>query len=256
MTIEFTGDDVSSARDVSGVTGDSIGQNTGTIKHGYNFGSVTKGLIAYYPFDGDATDATPLGNDGTDNTSAGFVTGQVGSQAKDFDGADDYVEASISYDFEKPWSIAFWGNHDSLADDQEMMFIEESGGSEYVGLSPRNNSVVYKVFSNGETSGHDVTLAHTTGVWYHFVLIWDGANFSVYFDGTQQIFDQPSSTGWLSTLDTLRVAELENFSSNDGAWNGQADDVRIYDRALSQPEIERLANLTETSTVTPEDTLQ
>lgn len=32
----------------------------------------------------------------TDHTSAGFVSGKVGSEAKDFDGEDDYVDVQNS----------------------------------------------------------------------------------------------------------------------------------------------------------------
>ena len=55
--------------------------------------SAETGLVAYYPFDGDTSDHSGNGNDGT-NHGATFVSGTSG-QALSFDGADDFVSAHL-----------------------------------------------------------------------------------------------------------------------------------------------------------------
>ncbi len=78
--------------------------------------------------------------------------------------------------------------------------------------------------------------------WYHIALTWDDGNYVVYLDG--QKLATGTYTG-LSTLDT--VANIGNDGGElDEAFDGTIDDVRIYNYALSQEEIEKLCSVTPT----------
>jgi len=63
-------------------------------------GGVTEGLVACYPFDGNAMDASGNGNDGTVN-GATLTEDRLGNadSAYNFDGVDDYIEIPT-----KEWS--------------------------------------------------------------------------------------------------------------------------------------------------------
>jgi hypothetical protein len=83
-----------------------------------------------------------------------------------------------------------------------------------------------------------MTLSANT--WYHIALTWDGTNYVVYVDGIEKASD--TYTG-LSTLNSS-LADIGN-DGNTGwrteAFQGKLDDVRIYDRALSQSDVNDLA---------------
>lgn len=259
MTIEFTGDDVSSTRDVSGVTGDSIGQNTGTIKHGYNFGSVTKGIAAYYPFDDDASDQSGLGNDGTVN-GATFISdgGPFGTGAYSFDGVDDYIEIP---DLEKPsdngdgdWSISFFVSYADLGSTgQDFYRWQDTGGSR---IYHRDGQIHYNHSGISQTP-----IAASPGVYdefthYFFVFDNNGStnDYTIKFYA-DAVFQGSVSSPTPGTETGFRWGHRYG-SSNGYALDGSIDDGRIYDRALSAPEIEALYNISSPSIITPEDTLQ
>ena len=60
---------------------------------------IVRGIVAYFPFDGDASDATGNGHHGTVNGAVltSNVHGVPG-QAYWFDGDDDFIESCMSSD--------------------------------------------------------------------------------------------------------------------------------------------------------------
>ena len=65
-------------------------------------------LVARYAFDGDATDSSGNGNNGTLTGNPPFVTGRIGSQAINFNGVNQYDTVPISV--RTNFTIAFWVN--------------------------------------------------------------------------------------------------------------------------------------------------
>ncbi len=78
--------------------------------------------------------------------------------------------------------------------------------------------------------------------WYHIALTWDDGNYVVYLDG------QKLATGTYTGLDTLNTfANIGNDGGElDEAFDGTIDDVRIYNYALSQEDIEQLCSVIST----------
>ncbi len=78
------------------------------------------------------------------------------------------------------------------------------------------------------------------GQWHHAVGMSDGATVSLYVDG---ILDgSAGGTGSIPTDPnlTLWIADTNRPGSGPQAWNGVIDDVRIYNKALTQQEIEQI----------------
>ena len=57
--------------------------------------NINDGLVAYYPFNGDAQDSSGNSNHGTEHGGVSYIDGVKGQAAK-FDGVDDYVEIAYS----------------------------------------------------------------------------------------------------------------------------------------------------------------
>ena len=84
----------------------------------------------------------------------------------------------------------------------------------------------------------DVVIPHAgnfvTDTWYHIAMVFDSGTVKVYVNGS--LYDQDYAAG---------VATLPDLSNNmtlgggpTGYFNGKLDDVRIYDRALTDLEVE------------------
>ncbi|MHC4440707.1 MAG: LamG domain-containing protein, partial [Planctomycetota bacterium] len=75
------------------------------------------------------------------------------------------------------------------------------------------------------------------GQWHHIAASYDGTTFYVYADG--ELDASEPSTGQI-TLSSYPLYIGNNSQNTDREWNGLIDDVMIYNRALSQEEIQIL----------------
>ncbi len=82
------------------------------------------------------------------------------------------------------------------------------------------------------------------GEWYHVVMVFDGSdptqNLRLYLNGMPEIFGLATATTTIARRDTtpLRIGDYTTTAiSNSASFDGLIDEVRIYNRALSQDEI-------------------
>ena len=189
----------------------------------------TAGLVAYYPFDGNADDASG-------EASNGVVSGAMPI-------ADRFGAANHAYYFDgQSASITTTTKHfaqsGQLSVSVWVMLSDASGGS-FMGASE------FGVSSGGGTSGSiglSIYHPHTNtafgigavGAWVHFVGTFDGHDIRAYTNG--QLVDWLKWPGALSDAD--RPLVFGQFLTQH--WQGALDDVRIYDRALTPDEIQQL----------------
>jgi PKD repeat protein len=74
--------------------------------------------------------------------------------------------------------------------------------------------------------------------WNHFVAVWDGEYLLLYIN---RLLDNSTYVGSEQIIDDSKNLEIANHYSN--FFNGVIDEIRIYERALSQNEIINLYNL-------------
>ena len=243
---------------------DSLADNPGdgTIANGYNVGSVTEGLVAYYPLDegaGRVAHDGALGNLGSFINSPSWISGIVGSNALDFSGGEDYVSAVDSPELRLMRSLNFtitmWVKRSSNVVDPLVLKYNPSTGY-LVRFEDQSGSGIYGpniYVSNGNTGSQDVievdkALADNT--WYHlaFRRSGDGASgLSIFIDAVKQPPDYSTSQGAGKISSNQEDLEIGARPGSSRYFDGQMDDVRIYNRTLSQPEIEALANRSEPS---------
>ncbi len=83
----------------------------------------------------------------------------------------------------------------------------------------------------------DITCdAPATGAWTHVAATWDGSNMVLYINGQPQA--SRTGTGTLATTsDLLGIGRKIGTSASADYFDGSIDEVRIYSRGLSLPEI-------------------
>lgn len=204
-----------------------------------------EGVVVEYHFDGDTIDSSGNGNN-ANNLGATFVDG-ISGKALSFNGVNDYVDAGNIASFEVPFTIEVWVYP---AKSQEKCWDEVSGNygimSNLNSLDSSTNWVwqlrygdagggCYLGFQfNDNTEGNKwVTIKQklTTGHWYQIVGTFDGTNIIVYLNGNPKDKNQISKI--IGNSDKLLIG-------NDGwgnYFNGNIDEIRIYNRALSASEI-------------------
>ncbi|KKL97978.1 hypothetical protein LCGC14_1829030 [marine sediment metagenome] len=88
----------------------------------------------------------------------------------------------------------------------------------------------------GVFNSHQGITVPPTGVWQHVAGVYDGSTLRVYLDGVQD-------GGTSAVLGTIRTGSQDVWlganpnTASDRPWDGDIDDARIYDRALTAEEI-------------------
>lgn len=211
----------------------------------------TAGLQAYYEFEGNTNDSSGKGRNGVVMGNPFFTTGKIG-QALSFDGLSDYVNINgykgltATNDVQPAFSIACWLK--TIGDG--VMVSWGSGNSAPVGgqyLSFRIDGGSLRVeHGNGNLRGNSYV---NDGEWHHCGLtVVEGGNLRVpqtmlYVDGLPDTVFSGSDNIYNLTADA--DVSIGRQAHDDTRYiSGTIDDVRIYDRVLSQEEIAWLAGRT------------
>ena len=206
--------------------------------------SVCKGLVAYYPFLGDATDKSGNGND-LSVMGPSLTKDRNGYQNHSylFDGTTTHLKfAEPLPNFGgKSISVAIWFNADSFTNsewifsDQERAFslsVFQLSGKKYI-----LNFEIRKNMKNWDRSylHYEVELNKP----YHFTGVVDEENKSMalYING---VFIEKKY--WIERIPFGKnlVIGGDHFDMGKKNFQGAIDEVRIYNRALSEDEVKEL----------------
>ena len=221
-------------------------------------GATIDDLVSYWKFDeasGDAIDA----HGSYDGTTSGITYGVTGKINDCFTfTSGDYVDMGDQADFEHTdgfsWSIwmkptntinaaavssffflmskneggtvdgdvmIFWdANNPFSPDDGHLLFMITEGATDYACYSNANS--------------------FTADTWYHVVVTYDDATLKMYVDGTLQDDEESLAGSDVGTNSApLRACA---HSATALTFPGEADEVGVWDRALTQTDVTALYN--------------
>jgi hypothetical protein len=205
---------------------------------------LTSGLVAWYPLDGNASDMSG-------NGFHGIVKGAISTndrsgnlnKAYKFDGDDDYIEIpNFNWKERSNCSVSLWSKYDHLpkeiAKDYGMVF----------GMNSESHCIFLhqdKLFFR-QGWGNGWMNAPEKGQWHNFALIWDGSAKRVaFFHNSRKVSEHKAYQNVGLGTGTLRIGANDRLLNY--FFNGSIDDVRIYDRALSEEEVLALYELESTN---------
>ena len=210
--------------------------------------SLLKGLVGHWTFDGPdisgtrAKDRSGNNNHGTLTNSPTKTTGKIG-QALDFDGSNDYVSLSNGSALQiTNGSISVWAYQ-----------TQEDNAIEYTIFNyPRtanNTTTAYRfykyddadtlIFRIQDTQTATANTNSSLNKWKHYVVTWDGSNINFYENGVNIGTVVQTVTPSYSSPDPPLIGAIAGASP----WMGRLDELRIYNRALSAAEIQKLYNM-------------
>ncbi|WP_414838263.1 LamG domain-containing protein [Candidatus Nanosalina sp. VS9-1] len=241
--LSWNSNDFQNSQDSSGLTADQV-SHEGNLQQGYQHGSLTRGLVAYYPMEkgeGQVLHDGAMVNLGQINGS-NWTSGRIGQNALSFNGSDNYVQTSTKgpYDQES-WTICIWlktsatgnnaaiGNYDGTFP-QVKIVVDEDG----------NGKAKLRVRDSG---GSDVQPSSNTtvndGQWHHIVGQRRNGKVNLFVDGVKEnSVDDGTSEIDLTSADVRIGSRADNIEFFDG----KLEEARFYNRALSKPEINALYN--------------
>ncbi len=215
---------------------------------GTTWANLTTGLIGHWQLnEGNgltAVDSSPAGDDGrlhNMNPANDWVTGVEGT-ALDFDGANDYVQTPVTVSKTFTWAV--WIKMDTQSGFDSILTIPNSGGARdrsFLLMDMRGQNL--SMWARGELGGHNLGVTGLQiGTWYHVVLVREGDNQSAGYKGylNGALRGSRRSRSW-GSIDPIRIAGRQGALNQ--SFDGQIDEVRIYNRALSAEEVAQLYDL-------------
>ncbi len=225
--------------------------------------SATAPDVAHWTLDENAgtTVSDSTGNGHTGNASGtnwALDTPSGTGSAVNFDGVNDSLQFGALDVSGQQLSIAVWFKVDDFGIPDARLISKATSTAEadhYWMLSTFDSNGMklrFRLKTNGVTTTLIASSGNLTpGVWTHAAAVYDGATMRIYKDGVE--VGTTSKTGALSTSSAVNVA-IGNQPTGGGSmpFDGSIDDVRIYGKALSQPEVASLTagSGSETSFVT------
>jgi fibronectin type 3 domain-containing protein len=222
------------ADDTSGNTSAPSNEASATVASG-----PPPGLVGAWGFDeGSGTttaDKSSFNDTGTISNATWTPAGKFGS-ALSFNGTNASVTIpdASQLDVTTGVTVEAWVKPTGLGTGFQQLVVKETSGN-----------LVYGYYSNSDTNRPqsqvtvgqprllDGTAGLPAGVWSHVAFTYDGTTQRLYVNGTQV-----SSSAIAGTISTSTGPLKIGGNSIWGEWqNGVIDEVRVYNRALNQPEI-------------------
>lgn len=222
----------------------------------------TAGLLAYYPFDGNANDISGNANHGTVNGST-LVPDRFGlaDKAYYFDGISNYIDCGtnplMAPTTTQTISISVWIKPSFIAVDSYGRII----CSKVVAYQPNNanfyGAIVYtqpnkfNIRQNNAVVHSIISDEYDLEQWYHLVMVFqEGTNKTkLYVNGLLAKEETVSYSSAVSTAPFM-IGNMPQFGANDPFhFKGIIDDLAVYNKALSAAEVLAIYRYTPTNYV-------
>ena len=188
-------------------------------------------------------DLSGRGNNGalTNMDASDWVSGQYG-RALDFDGSNDKVELGARDLLRQPLSISAWAyRRSSNANHTIIDGATDSSNSFGAHLRFTTANKIRWYFNNANLSSADTTTTPSLNAWHHVIGTFDGVTSRIYFNGVLEASTTGDAFG--TAAGNYRIGCLSTvYGADVGVMDGLIDDIRIYNRALTESEIRLLAS--------------
>jgi hypothetical protein len=201
------------------------------------------GLVAHYPFDGNANDVSGHGNHGTVH-GATLTTDRVGNpnSAYYFDGRDDYIEIPKGHNLDITGSLTLsaWVhpiNYETTASEEKTIVWSQT--SYYLSLYRPQKALANYRYGMSNPGYHRTTENSVPIEKYTLITaVWNRESLKQFINGKLVNTIANVQGNAHQTTGVIRIGR-EDCCGNR-AFNGIIDDVRIYNRPLSALEIQAL----------------
>jgi len=206
---------------------------------------VDPSLVAWWKLD-DGSGDVALDSSGNNNDAA-LLDGPTWSTDPEhrgilvFDGTDDhaYIEGTA---FELPlYTIAVWFRVDGGSGDRDILSAKGPTGVNGVLLEIEPDGTLRNLhrfpFASGGGSNIYSEASYADGSWHHAATVKSASDMTLYVDGVQ-VGTQPDSSQFEGSLGEIWWGTLDQRMGR--MFPGPMDDIRIYNRTLSEQEIQTI----------------
>jgi alpha-tubulin suppressor-like RCC1 family protein len=255
--VALFGATASSYTDVTAAEADAgaytvIASNTGGAVESVTANIAVSTLVAYYPFNGNANDASGNGLNGTaENSSATTDINGTSSKAWNFvNNVNSRVTlpSNAALTFSDKFSTSFWvkfnqswsshgetliWKHVAPSDDGFRVLVNQDGS-----YGAGNYKVYFQIGSASISIGKIMSYSDISK-WFHIAAVYNQGSAQIYINGVLA----DTGSGGATMTDSNRIMYLGGSQNPvSGAYNRDIDEVRIYSNALTATEVATLFN--------------
>ncbi|TAL66830.1 MAG: LamG domain-containing protein [Bacteroidetes bacterium] len=198
------------------------------------------GLTSYYPFNGNANDEGGNGNHGT-VYGATLTTNRFGhlNSAYSFNGTSDDIKLTGKFGGGREMSVSAWFNVNGSTGTFQGIFESEGGytdidGNIHLQCNTTGNNVVYY------NTGHcllPIIYPSPYNEWRHVVITAKSGDIRLYENGELKS-EKNNTFEFISESNKIKIGS----GVNGRYFKGKLDDIRVYNRALTEAEVQELYN--------------
>lgn len=225
---------------------------------------LNSGLIAHYTFDGDANDSSGSGFNATAYNNFEYVPGVanqairlVGSGHTGLGGGHVLLPAEqLGINYLSEFTLSLWVNHEGNTTwgDEHFISFGQWDHGDVVAINygtasgDSYNGLAFNIARAYNPDNDPVGVAYPSDFknhWKHLVLRADHGVLTGFLDGEAVGTGGYSmSPGSMQSVAGLGCHWFDSGGTSSNRFIGSIDDVRIYDRALSEAEVRELAGIT------------
>ncbi len=194
-------------------------------------------------------DSSGYARDGVILGSANWMTNGALDGALELAGTNSFVREAVDsavLNGRKQFSLTLWAKSAALDSDQGLFTADASGTNATLTLATRplaswgsSTNTIEATFATPRGNGHLVSSSNRiTNDWQHIAVTWsNGLAPSLYFDGHPDLLLKETSPlrDFLTNATQFIVGKGPADILN--SWKGAVDDVRVFPRALTAPEV-------------------
>ena len=206
---------------------------------------ITNGLVAYYPFNGNANDATGNQNDGTAINGVSYVPSPLGSAAS-FNGSSQYIALPNTISNYQDLSVTFWVNTSDSNPNGfpygEFLISRDIFGYALDWNICLGNGSKIDFVTDGDELLTPQDLASNS--WVQVSCVADSVNqVKILFVNGQPV----ASASWLpnpfaNNMVPIFIGASSVETGLHAFFTGEMTDVRFYNRALGTNEVQAIYN--------------
>lgn len=184
-------------------------------------------------------DSSGESNHGALRNDLRTVEGVFGTDALEFDGEDDFVDLgtpdTLDFSEEIQITVSAWAKLEELDGNFRILSLGEDWEDVFLAATGDPDKWYFQV-PNGGVFGTEVNASE----WEHITGVYDGNEIRIYVNGEHVGTDAVS--GPIEAYEVSAAIGAMRFADGSTAheFDGRIDEVRVYDRALTDDEVEDL----------------
>ncbi|NBT49863.1 MAG: hypothetical protein EBT07_19005, partial [Actinobacteria bacterium] len=208
--------------------------------HASSYNNLSKGLVAYYPFNGNARDESGNGRHGTASGGSSLVADRFNrpTEAFMFDGqVGSGIQAQNTTDLNLATggiTLSVWARFSDSQYDSTLAAKHNHWTGNGYGMGVFNDRFGWFVNDDPRLLS---PRTYQDGRWHHAVGVWDGSEMRLFVDGALVASKAFSYTNFNEAPFTIAHATGDY---PPGWFKGNIDQIRLYNRAFSLGEIGQL----------------